>query len=337
MLDELERIVDLAQRGRRWVTMRELERIEHEGTSLPIHGITVGPDDPSLPTLGLFGGVHGLERIGAHVVIHVLEVLVSRLAWDSELRDQLSRARIVAIPAVNPQGMLRRTRSNAKGVDLMRNAPVDAGGKVTWLVGGHRMGPWLPWFRGVEGAEMEREAQVLIDFVRAELFHSEFAISLDVHSGFGSVDRLWYPYARAPGEYPREPECLALGARLTEYEPHHVYTVEPQAQQYTTHGDLWDHVFDLHRSQVGTNGGLYLPWTLEMGSWVWIRKNPWQIFDALGAFNPIKPHRYGRTMRRHARLVEFLWSVLLSGRDVLSGSRLDSLEQSGRNDPLKTA
>jgi hypothetical protein len=43
-----------------------------------------------------------------------------------------------------------------------------------------------------------------------------------------------------------------------------------------------------------------------MGSWVWLKKNPWQIFGALGAFNPIKPHRHRRVMRRHARLMEFL-------------------------------
>ena len=68
---------------------------------------------------------------------------------------------------------------------------------------------------------------------------------------------------------------------------------------------------------------MFLPWTLEMGSWAWVRKNPLQVFQALGFFNPIKPHRYARTMRRHARLVEFLWSVLLVGRKILilSGRR----------------
>ena len=317
-IPEIERMVALCERGRRWATVHDCGHVEHSGVSLPLLGVSFGPDDPSLPTLGLFGGVHGLERVGSHVVLHVLESLVSRLAWDTELQDQLTRARIVAMPVVNPQGILRSTRGNANGVDLMRNAPVEAQGSVTPFVCGQRVSRWLPWYRGPEGSPMERESQALLDFVADHMFDSSFAIALDVHSGFGSVDRLWYPFARQSGGYPREPESLRLAERLLEYEPHHVYRVEPQARQYTTHGDLWDHAFDCHAAVNQGGDRVFLPWTLEMGSWRWVRKNPWQVFSALGAFNPIKPHRYGRVMRRHSRLVEFLWTVVLGGSQALS-------------------
>ena len=165
---------------------------------------------------------------------------------------------------------------------------------------------------------MQVESQTLIDFVVEEMFDSAFGIALDVHSGFGLVDRLWYPYARQQGGYEHEVACTRLADRLAEYDAHHVYRIEPQSKQYTTHGDLWDYAYDRHRSARGANGRVFLPWTLEMGSWAWVRKNPSQLFNALGAFNPIKPHRYARTMRRHSRLVDFLWTLLLSGPETLS-------------------
>ena len=48
---------------------------------------------------------------------------------------------------VNPYGLHHGTRSNANGVDLMRNAPIDA--NVTSklpLISGHRVSPSLPWY-----------------------------------------------------------------------------------------------------------------------------------------------------------------------------------------------
>ena len=46
--------------------------------------------------------------------------------------------------------------------------------------------------------------------------------------------------------------------------------------------------------------------TLELGSWLWIRKNPRQLFSRHGIFNPIKAHRIKRVLRRHADLLDFL-------------------------------
>ena len=46
--------------------------------------------------------------------------------------------------------------------------------------------------------------------------------------------------------------------------------------------------------------------TLELGSWLWIRKNPHQLFSRHGMFNPIKAHRIKRVLRRHADLLDFL-------------------------------
>src|SRR5207302_1647543 len=97
------------------------------------------------------------------------------------------------------------TRSNPAGVDLMRNAPVEAEAGVRWPLGGQRLSPILPWYRGRKGEPMQPEAQALIETVEQRILPHRFCMTLDCHSGFGSIDRIWFPYART-----RRPiECLA--------------------------------------------------------------------------------------------------------------------------------
>jgi len=80
--------------------------------------------------------------------------------------------------------------------------------------------------------------------------------------------------------------------------------VEAQSQKYITSGDLWD--FLVLEDQAQRQDAVFLPLTLEMGSWLWVRKNPRQAFSSLGIFNPIVPHRLQRTLRRHLPLLDFL-------------------------------
>jgi Zinc carboxypeptidase len=290
------------------VRVRQLSEVSWKGRSLPLLAFEIGSTDRFKPTLGLFGGVHGLEYVGSHVVLAFLESLVQQCLWDEELREMLQEVRLVSIPVVNPGGIELGTRSNPNGVDLMRNAPVEAPDGGAWLIGGHRLSPWLPWFRGKLGAPMEVEAQSLVDYVRTELFEAPFSLALDVHSGFGMTDRLWYPFARSREVFPRATQVLAMKRLLDRTLPYHVYRFEPQSSVYTTHGDLWDHLFDLHQARWAASdpARVFLPLTLEMGSWIWVRKNPIQLLSSAGIFNPVKPHRYRRTMRRHQLLLHFL-------------------------------
>jgi hypothetical protein len=57
---------------------------------------------------------------------------------------------------------------------------------------------------------------------------------------------------------------------------------------------------------------MFLPMTLEMGSWRWVKKNPRQFFNLLGLFNPMIPHRIQRVLRRHITLMEFLIRATVS-------------------------
>ncbi len=294
-LDELERVIALGGSQLR-VTTQLLPG------QPPLYTVALGNPAPDVPAVGFFGGVHGLERIGAQVVIAYLNALVARLRWDAGLHDLLARVHLVFMPVVNPGGMLRHTRANPNGVDLMRNAPVQAREPVPFLVGGQRLSAGLPWYRGRAGAPMEAESAALCALVTAELHGRPFSLALDCHSGFGMRDRLWFPYAHRRTPIAHLGELHALHEIFLHSHPNHTYVFEPQSQQYLTHGDLWDYLYLSASEQPGT---VFLPLTLEMGSWLWVKKNPRQLFSRKGIFNPLIAHRQQRVLRRHLPLLDF--------------------------------
>ena len=300
-LPELAELQQLARAGAPGLQCRSLGSVHTAGQALPLLVFTLGNPDPAVPAVGWFGGVHGLERIGAAVVIAGLRSLVQRLRWDRTLHQLLDGLRLVVMPLVNPGGTWRGTRANPQGVDLMRNAPVDCVAGAPPLVGGQRISAGLPWYRGPLGAAMQPEAQALCDVVQLELLSHRFALSIDCHSGFGLQDRLWFPYAHTAQPVAELPELLALARLLDDSLVHHRYTMEPQSRQYLTHGDLWDH---LHLQAPADC--TFLPLTLEMGSWLWVKKNPRQVFSRHGIFNPLLAHRQQRVLREHMALLDGL-------------------------------
>ncbi len=165
------------------------------------------------------------------------------------------------------------------------------------------MSALLPWFRGEKDAAMEQESYALCKMMEEETFESKVVISLDVHSGFGWQDQLWFPYAKSLAPFYHLPEMMRIKDLLDRTYPYHIYKVEPQAKNYVTHGDLWDYLYD---KRLLKTKSVYLPLCLEMGSWTWVKKNPKQIFRSGGIFDPILPHRRHRAMRRHFLLFDFL-------------------------------
>lgn len=281
-----------------------LNEVRHGDHKFPLYGITIGGDDgPECPTLGLFGGVHGLEKIGSHLVINYLNSLTEQLEWDETLRNLLKYCKIVSIPIINPVGMYRNWRSNGNGVDLMRNAPVETDEPIWLPLSGQSFSDKMPWFQGIP-EKMEIETQTVVEFVQKEMFQSRFAMSLDVHSGFGMVDRLWHPYGKSRRPFADLGAATRFERLLDKSISYHVYKVEPQSHSYLIQGDMWDYLYDSFKSQ--NKQTTYLPWTLELGSWVWVKKNPRQALSLSGFFNPILPHRYKRTMRRHRGLLDLM-------------------------------
>jgi hypothetical protein len=301
-LVELQRLAAFAGNG--FVRVEELVTVAYKDLSLPVLAFEFGSQDPKAPVFFLTGGVHGLERIGSRVILSYLKTLINLARWDHSTRQLLDRVRFSVVPIINPIGMYLGRRSNGQGVDLMRNAPVEAdpGGRVG-IVGGHRISNKLPWYRGPEGAPMEPESTALVNYFEEKFSKSESVIALDMHSGFGAVDRLWFPYARTTAPFPGIKEVYQLIQNLDSVYPHHIYKVEPQSANYTTHGDLWDYLYDRRKTALGST---FIPLTLELGSWSWIKKNPRQLFSAIGVFNPLLPHRTSRILRRHLHLLDFM-------------------------------
>lgn len=300
-IDELLRLLD---EGADHLATRVACEVEVRGRRFDVHVITLGQGGPDAPAVGFFGGVHGLERIGAEVVIAYLGSLVRRLSWDGLLREQLTQLRLVFMPLVNPGGYWLGTRANPQGVDLMRNAPVDAIEPVPWLIGGQRLSPTLPWYRGQPRMPMQPESAALCDVVEKELLPHPFSIAVDCHSGFGVSDRIWFPYAHTSMPIDHLAELHALREIFDQAHCYHRYVFEPQSQQYLTHGDLWDHLYLQSRLHHAQN--TFLPLTLEMGSWLWVKKNPRQLFSRHGIFNPLIRHRQERVLRRHMGLLDFM-------------------------------
>lgn len=302
VLPELAELPQLIEQGGSHIDARIACEVEAGGRRLPVYVLGIGNPDPAVPAVGFFGGVHGLERIGAEVVMAWLRSLVTRLHWDSLLHEQLQKVRLVFMPLVNPGGLLLGTRANPRGVDLMRNAPVDASEPVPFMLGGQRISAGLPWYRGPAGAPMEAESAALCALVEQELLGRPFSLAVDCHSGFGTQDRVWFPYAHTVRPIWHLAEIHALLRIFERTHAHHRYVFEPQSCQYLTHGDLWDYLY-LRARERGEQ--VFLPLTLEMGSWLWVKKNPRQMFSRLGMFNPLIPHRQQRVMRQHLSLLEF--------------------------------
>lgn len=290
------------------LAVRETCAVEKQGRRFPVYALALGNDSDDVPAVGFFGGIHGLERIGTQVLLAFLQSLLVRLKWDRLLQRQLESIRLVFMPLINPTGMAANRRCNARGVDLMRNAPVESLEKVPFLLGGHRHTRHLPWFRGAPDEPMEIESQAVCCVVREELSCRRFSLALDCHSGFGARDRIWFPYAHSRTPIRHLPEVFAIHELFTRAYPHHPYLFEPQSAQYLAHGDLWDHL----ALRAVERGRLLLPLTLEMGSWVWVRKNPRQVLSRHGLFNPLIAHRQQRVLRRHVQWLEFMSRVVQS-------------------------
>lgn len=301
---------------------RVLHHVKHGDYSLPINAIDLGENKSNVPSLLLIGGIHGIERIGAQVVIAQLKVWLERLKWERSLRQCFNEINVTLIPIVNPVGMLLNQRSNANGVDLMRNAPIESE-EASLLVSGQRLAKWLPWYRG-NPDQLEPESCALQQEIARVTKHSPFTLSIDCHSGFGLRDRLWFPYA-----YRRRPmkdiaPIMALKLLWESSYPNHQYIFEPQSNHYLTHGDLWDYFY----KGFGRNGNAFLPLTLEMGSWNWVKKRPLQMLRLEGLFNPLVPHRKRRALRRHLPLMDFFRHATQSYMNWLPNhEQVDKLRQ----------
>ncbi|MCP3126727.1 M14 family zinc carboxypeptidase [Shewanella sp. KJ2020] len=327
-LDTLQQLIDTHHLKLQYQILADIPfRNEH----FPLYSVELGVVVEPCPTVLFVGGVHGVERIGAQVILALLNSLLQRLVWDKHLQQLLSGIRLAFVPVVNPVGLFLGTRGNGNQVDLMRNAPIDSAEKVSFMVGGQRLSPRLPWFRGIGGMELETAG--VVAYVQQLLKRSTSLISLDAHSGFGLTDHIWFPYAHTRAAFENAHFIFHLKQLFEMSYPHHGhYRLAPQSQFYRTHGDIWDYLYRQHQGEMLNAAVPFLPLTLEMGSWAWIKKNPRQIFNFAGFFNPQKTHRHHRILRRHTVLMQFLMEAAYAKElEQLSSERLAELAQSAQH------
>ncbi|MBC61569.1 MAG: zinc carboxypeptidase [Zetaproteobacteria bacterium] len=324
--NEVEIINSLAERLKNYATVKQETEITLKKQKLPVYSFSFGESKEDQPCLIFVGGVHGLELIGSQLVVSYLTSLSNMLEWDQVFRMQLMKMKLIFYPCANPGGLVNNTRSNPSGIDIMRNAPLD-GKNIPFyhLHSGQRYSKYLPWYRGKKKKEMEPESQALCRFIRREAFTSPVSLIVDIHSGFGVRDRIWFPYAYSKKVYPRLAEMVKFTELLQKSFPQNIYKIEPQCLNYRTHGDLWDFLFLEHVDKFD-KGNIFLPLCLELGSWSWIRKNPLQIFSNKGPFHPVVPHRHKRILRRHLYFFDFLMRLVISHKNWLSISDSDRKE-----------
>lgn len=314
MIEDLEKLVRLIEREeslKSKIHVRSLASISSGEKNYPLYCFSIGSNNFEKPTLFVTGGFHGIERIGAQLAWSFLKTTIDRLLWDESLQDLLTHVRLVIVPLVNPVGYFNHTRSNGAGVDLMRNSPIQALEKTPFLIGGHRISSKLPWYQGTKG-RWEIETKAIVDLFETEIGQSSHVIAVDFHSGFGMKDRLWFPFSFSSKPFDNLAEMTAITNLFEQAHPYHIYQIEPQSMGYLLSGDLWDYLYLDYLKK--NSSGTFLPLTLEMGSWSWVRKNPWQLFSKSGAFNPVKEHRLKRTYRRHHLLFDFLLKALRSNK-----------------------
>jgi hypothetical protein len=324
MLDallKLGKMVEVEKTLKGLVHFEVLTEIKYKDNSYPIYCFSIGSKKPEHPTLFITGGVHGIERVGAQLAWSLLKTTLDRLVWDKAHQEFFKNIRLVFIPLVNPVGYSKFKRSNGNEVDLMRNSPIVAIDKTPFLLGGHRYSSKLPWFQG-ELNVLEEENKALFKKFLESARMSKSVISIDFHSGFGMKDRIWFPFSYTKKPFDHIAEMHALSKLFQDTYPYHIYKIEPQSKGYLLNGDIWDYLYLELKKQ--NPDATYLPLTLEMGSWIWVRKNPWQIFSKEGIFNPVKEHRLKRTYRRHNLLFDFLLKALYSDN---VWTKLDSLKK----------
>ncbi|HMV45692.1 MAG TPA: carboxypeptidase [Leptospiraceae bacterium] len=218
---------------------------------------------------------------------------------------------IVSIPIINPGGIAKSTRSNPNGVDLMRNSGVDAI-KAPFFFGGHRISSNLPYFRG---NYLESEGRAAYRFTKKYFFNNKTAIMplIDIHSGFGSIDHVWWPFAFTTDACKDEKIYKKMAWHLKEKNLHSAYEYGPQSETYTTHGDLWDLLYLEYQNKIESENlkSRFLPWTLEIGTWSDIPLEPSKLFRKRGIFNPAKENKqavirnYRNFLRDFIRLASY--------------------------------
>lgn len=285
-----------------------------DGTRFPIYLLEIGkPSGFKNQASTIVSGVHGLETIGVRIHLDLIVAMLNPKSRYFSPALQKGKLGIYSIPILNPAGVALNTRANAQGVDLNRNSGIVAEKAVPFF-GGHKLSPALPYYKG---KTRQRETRALLNFFRKRVWQGEknTHMALDIHSGYGSQNYLWWPYSYSNRTVYDEKSFLQLASTLRQ--KHTSYRIEPMSESYQTHGDLWDAAlmeFAVKDQRLRKeNRSHFLPFTFEIGTWHELRKSPRRIFNREKIFNPPKDSRKEYVKAHRALIWDIVHTPALKG------------------------
>ncbi|EMJ61386.1 MULTISPECIES: M14 family zinc carboxypeptidase [Leptospira] len=314
-----KKILKILKLGGKLASLSQIgfSRKTSEGFRFPIHALKIGTEKGIKEhPVGIMAGVHGLETIGILILLDFLEYVLHPNSTGYIPELEKGKLGIVVLPIVNPGGVVLKQRSNPAGVDLMRNSGI-AAIKPFLFFGGQKISKHLPYFRG---NGLEPESKALFRLVYESFFTVKDAIIpvLDLHSGFGTVDNVWWPYAFTKAPCPDTSSYQKIEKHLKHHCGHIHFQYGPQSETYTTHGDLWDKLYDqyrdYHKNSRNWNSKL-LPLTLEVGTWSDIKEDPFKLFRKRGIFNPASFNKIETVGRYRGFLRDFVRLGLTKPKD----------------------
>ncbi len=317
------RLIRLVRRAEGMIRIRQLDYSSptRKGQRYPIYLLEIGRRSAfRRHTVSIISGVHGLETIGIRIHLDIIRCFLNpRSAHFSEALAA-GKLGIYSIPILNPAGVARESRANGQGVDLNRNSGIDAEGALAFF-GGHRISPVLPYYRG---KALQRESRALYRFLREHAWkNGRIHTALDIHSGYGAQNYLWWPYSFSKRRVPHAAVFEHMAAELAGRHP--MYRIEPMSLSYMTHGDLWDRAlleFEAAKQKgIIARKSLFLPLTLEIGTWQELRNNPMRMLKKQRIFNP-PPQSRKAYMREHRELIRDLLHLHVKKTDQRRYARL---------------
>lgn len=315
------RILKIAKLGGKLIRLKQygFSTKTEEGFRFPIYVLEIGKPKALKKNLaGVIAGVHGLETIGIRVLLDFLDDIFARKT--SVLYQEIKNGEvgIVCIPILNPGGVALKRRSNPKGVDLMRNSGVEAV-KAPFFFGGHKYSNIFPYYRG---KVLQTESRVLDRFFHEYFLKAENEMIpvVDIHSGFGVVDHVWWPYASTHEPCVDETLFQKIAFHFTNSLNHFLYRFGPQSETYTTHGDLWDRLYDrfqkiTHETRT-VQKSRFLPLTLEIGTWSDINIDPLKLFRKRGIFNPARESKQKSIVSHRKFLTDMMRLAKMNSSDL---------------------
>lgn len=308
-----KRILAVAKKAGSFARVRQygFSRRSDEGFRLPIYVMEIGRQEACRERpVGFVAGVHGLETIAIRILLDFLEHAGSPSSPGFMKEIRKGEIGIIALPVLNPGGYARRTRSNPVGVDLMRNSGLEAHDAMPFF-GGQSLSRSLPYYRG---QTREPETRTLFKCMSEYFFHTTRSIApvLDIHSGYGTRDSFWWPYAGFRQITPDE-DIFARVVRHLRSCGHTSPAYSQQSESYTTHGDLWDRLYIDHIERVrsaDSDAAPFLPMTLEIGTWSGLKRNPFRLFSKKGIFSPHPREKEETIVRYRGLLADFAKLVL---------------------------